>query len=67
MPLMLIRRTLLGVREPILREITHTVWRVIFRGDNFRGKSEEALRINFRGFKFRDSNPVQGRGAEQTM
>ena len=23
---------------------------------NFRGKSEKALAINFRGFKFRDSN-----------
>ena len=23
-----------------------------FRGANFRGKSEKALRINFRGFKF---------------
>jgi hypothetical protein len=27
---------------------------------NFRGKSENALRINFRGFKFRDSNQLQG-------
>ena len=25
-------------------------------GSNFRGKSEKALKINFRGFKFRDSN-----------
>ena len=24
-------------------------------GSNFRGKSEKALKINFRGFKFRDS------------
>ena len=28
-----------------------TVWRVIFVGSNFRGKSEKALKINFRGFK----------------
>ena len=34
---------------------------------NFRGKSEKALRITFRGFKFRDSNPVQGRGTAQMM
>jgi hypothetical protein len=34
---------------------------------NFHGKSDKAPRINFRGFKFRDINPVQGRGAEQTM
>ena len=40
----------------------HTIWRVIFRGANFCGKSEKALRIKFHGFKFRDSNPVQGRG-----
>ena len=25
-------------------------------GSNFRGKSEKALKINFRGFKFRYSN-----------
>ena len=25
-------------------------------GFNFRGKFEKALKINFRGFKFRDSN-----------
>ena len=25
-------------------------------GSNFRGKSEKALKINLRGFKFRDSN-----------
>ena len=38
-----------------------TVWRVIFGGANFRGKSEKALRINFRGFKFRgDSNQSRG-------
>jgi hypothetical protein len=45
----------------------NTVWRVFFGGANFRGKSEKALRINFRGFKFRDSNPVQWRGAAQTI
>ena len=35
----------------------YTVWRVIFVGSNFRGKSEKALRINFRG-----SNSNQSRG-----
>ncbi len=29
--------------------------------------SEKALRISFRGFKFRDSNLVQGCGAAQMM
>ena len=29
-------------------------------GSNFRGKSEKALKINFRGFKFRDSNRSRG-------
>jgi hypothetical protein len=48
-------------------ELHYTVWQVIFGGANFREKSEKALRINFRGFKFRDINPVQGRGAAQTM
>ena len=37
-----------------------TVWRVIFVGSNYRGKSEKALKINFRGFKFRDSNQSRG-------
>ena len=37
-----------------------TVWRVIFVGSNFRGKSEKALKINFRGFKFCDSNQSRG-------
>ena len=27
---------------------------------NFRGKSEKALKINFCGFKFRDSNQSRG-------
>ena len=53
---------------PILRylgicnvlHIWHTVWRVIFAGSNFRGKSEKALKINFRGFKFRDSSQYRG-------
>ena len=31
------------------------------------GKSEKALKINFCGFKICDSNPIQGRGAAQTM
>ena len=30
---------------------------------NFRGKSEKALKINFRGFKFRDSNCATSPGA----
>ena len=34
---------------------------------NFHGKSEKALRINFHSFKFRDCNPVQGRGVAQMM
>ena len=37
-----------------------TVWRVIIVGSNFRGKSEKALKINFRGFKFRHSNQPRG-------
>ena len=37
-----------------------TVWRVIFVGTNFRGKSEKALKINFYGFKIRDSNQSRG-------
>ena len=37
-----------------------TIWRVILMGSNFRGKSEKALKINFRGFKFRDSNQFRG-------
>ena len=36
-----------------------TVWRVIL-GANFRGKSEKVLKINFHGFKFRDSNQSRG-------
>ena len=44
-------------------ELYGTVWRVIFVGANFHGKSEKALKINFRGFKFRDSN--QSRGVAQ--
>ena len=38
---------------------TITVWRVILGGANFREKSKKAFRINFRDFKFRDSNSVQ--------
>ena len=33
-----------------------TIWQVIFMGANFCGKSKKALKINFRGFKFYDSN-----------
>ena len=33
---------------------SHTVWRVIFGGANIREKSKVAVRINFRGFNFRD-------------
>ena len=41
----------------------NTVWWVIFIGATFRGKSEKALKINFRGFKFRDrQQPVEERG-----
>ena len=48
--------------------IPTTVWRVIFGGANFCGKSEKVLRINFHDFKFHDSNPVQGHGtAQMTM
>ena len=36
------------------------VWRVIFVGANLRGKPENALKINFCGFKFRDSNQSRG-------
>ena len=32
----------------------NTVWRVIFGGANIREKSKVAVRINFRGFNFRD-------------
>ena len=32
----------------------YTVWRVIFRGANFREMSKVAIRINFRGYNFRD-------------
>ena len=40
----------------------NTVWRVIFVGANFCGKSEnfKALKINFHGFKFHDSNQSRG-------
>ena len=38
----------------------YTIWRVIIVGSNFRGKSEKALKINFRGFKFHDSNQSRG-------
>ena len=31
-----------------------------FRRANFRGKSEKALKINFRGFEFHDSNQSRG-------
>ena len=46
--------------QPQNQQILTTVWWVIFVGSNFRGKSEKALKINFRGFKFRDS--IQSRG-----
>jgi hypothetical protein len=48
----------------VSQQTVGTVWRVIFGGANFRGKSEKALRIIL---NFRDSNPVQGHGAAQTM
>ena len=40
--------------------VYYTVWWVIFVGSNFHGKSEKALKINFRGFKFRNSNQSRG-------
>ena len=39
---------------------------VIFGGANFRGKSEKALRINVRCFKFCDSNLGGSHGTVQT-
>ena len=54
------------VRLPLLIQFKYdivyiyTVWGVIFMGTNFRGKSEKALKINFRGFKFHDSNQSRG-------
>ena len=38
-----------------------------FGGTNFCDKSEKALRIDFCGFKFCDSNPIQGCGTAQTL
>ena len=32
--------------------LSYTVWRVIFVGSNFRGKSEKALKNNYHGFIF---------------
>ena len=43
-----------------LMSIWYHIWRIIFVGANFHGKSEEALKINFCGFKFRDSNQSRG-------
>ena len=41
--------------------LSYTVWRVIiFVGSNFRGKSEKALKNNYHGFKFRDSDQSRG-------
>jgi hypothetical protein len=40
------------IRRLVVTQFSHTVWRVIFGGAKFREKSENALRINFRGFKF---------------
>ena len=39
------------------------IWRVIFVGSNFRGNSEKALKINFRGLKFRDMSTATSPGA----
>ena len=41
-------------------KLDNTVRWVIFVGSNFHGKSEKALKINFRGFKFRDSKQSRG-------
>ena len=49
----------------VYNNVKGTVWRVIFGGANFCGKLEMVLRLNFHGFKFHDSNPIQGRA--QTM
>ena len=43
------------------------MWWAYRMAGNFRGKSEKALRIKFCGFKFCDSNPVQGHDAALTM
>ena len=43
------------LKEAVSEIFNITVWRVIFVGSNFHGKSEKALKINFRGFKFCDS------------
>ena len=51
----------------IINIIMINVWQVIFGGANFRGKLEEALKINFHDFKFCDTNLVQGGGTAQTM
>ena len=48
--------------EPLLersRTYLSTTMRYRMAG-NFRGKSEKTLKINFRGFKFRDSNQSRG-------
>ena len=45
---------------PDLTNSLQFIMRAIFMGSNFRGKSENALKINFRGFKFRDSNQSKG-------
>ena len=40
--------------------LEYTIWQVIFVGANFCGKSEKALKVNFCGFKFHDSNQSRG-------
>ena len=52
--------TKINVSSAFISSMLTTVWRIIFVGSNFRGKSEKALKINFRGFKFRDSNQSRG-------
>ena len=57
-----------AVANKLLFRGQHTVWRVIFGGSNFREKSTYALRINFRGFNFRDCTVrLPTRGAAPTL
>ena len=44
-----------------MKNIRHSTLTFVYRmAGNFRGKSEKALKINFRGFKFRDSKQSRG-------
>ena len=51
----------IAAQHPFNCNTQGTIWWVIFVGSNFHGKSEmAALKINFYGFKFRDSNQSRG-------